>query len=367
MSETVIAGGGLAGACAAFHLARAGRAVTVVERSAGPHDKVCGEFLSAGAAGELSRLGIDLPGLGAHPLMKVRIASRVEARGAALPFEAWSLSRRRLDEAALSAAEAAGARILRGSAVTAVEKSGRDWRLRLSSGETAQATSLLLATGKHDLRGRPRPESLHSGLIGLKRYYRLAPAAAASLRGSVDVAFFPGGYCGFQLTESGEANACLVVSRERLADLGGDPGAVFRRLSEDCPHAAELLSDAEARTEKPLAIARIPYGYVRFSTDGAYYLGDQAAVIPSFCGEGMALSLRSGRLGAEAVLNGVPAELFQRRFGRLVFARVKGAALLSRLLVRGGVQRPALALAALAPGLVTQLAAATRTPQPSSS
>jgi flavin-dependent dehydrogenase len=45
VSETLIVGGGLAGGAAATLLARGGERVTLFEREAGPHDKVCGEFL----------------------------------------------------------------------------------------------------------------------------------------------------------------------------------------------------------------------------------------------------------------------------------------------------------------------------------
>ena len=49
VSGAVVIGGGPAGAAAAIHIARAGRAVTLIERNAGPTDKVCGDFLSADA------------------------------------------------------------------------------------------------------------------------------------------------------------------------------------------------------------------------------------------------------------------------------------------------------------------------------
>lgn len=56
----LVIGGGPAGAAVAAHLARAGRAVTVVERKLGPHDKVCGEFVSGEAALYLRDMDIDL-------------------------------------------------------------------------------------------------------------------------------------------------------------------------------------------------------------------------------------------------------------------------------------------------------------------
>ena len=46
--EVAIVGGGPAGAALAVLLARAGKAVTLLERETGPHDKVCGEVRADG-------------------------------------------------------------------------------------------------------------------------------------------------------------------------------------------------------------------------------------------------------------------------------------------------------------------------------
>ena len=361
-SDVLVVGGGLAGCATAIRLARGGRAVTLVERAAGPHHKVCGEFLSGEALGELSGLGVDPAAMGAPALSRVRIAARRRAHEAALPFPALSLTRRVLDEALLGRAADEGVTVLRGRSASRVEQTEGGWTATLSDGEALSAPALVAATGKHDRRGAPRPEGLHGDLVGLKSYYRLSDAARADLAGSVDVVFFPGGYLGIQPVETGEANACLVVSRSRLARLGGDPWAVFGHVARSSEHAGVLLDGAAPTLDKPLAVGRVPYGYVRTRTEGAYHVGDQAAVIPSFCGEGMGLALRSGRLAAEALLAGQSAAGYQRRFAGLAWARVKGAAVLSLTLSREPAQRSAAMLAALSPRVVTRIAAATRTP-----
>ena len=353
-ADVLIVGGGLAGCAAALTLARSRRAVTLVEREDGPHDKVCGEFLSGEALAELEALGVSPAALGAVPLTDARVAARGRAHGAPLPFRAASLTRRALDEAMLDACMAAGVEVRRGVAVTRAE--GRT--ARLSTGEAVTADALILATGKHDLRGQPRPDGLHGDLVGLKAYFR----APRGPRSSVDLAFFPDGYAGLQPVENRTTNVCLVVSRDRLRALGGDPSAVFAHMRTACPHAEGLLAGSERVTAKPLAIGRVPYGYVRRGAHDAFHVGDQAAVIPSFCGEGMGIALRSGRMAAEAVLAGESPDAFQRRFARLAAPRVRGAARLSRVLCRPGLQPPAAWLAGAVPGLLSGLAAATRTP-----
>lgn len=60
-AETVIVGGGPAGSATASGLAALGRDVVLIERTAKPHNKVCGEFLSVETQTQLQRLGVDPP------------------------------------------------------------------------------------------------------------------------------------------------------------------------------------------------------------------------------------------------------------------------------------------------------------------
>jgi menaquinone-9 beta-reductase len=50
-----------------------------------------------------------------------------------------------------------------------------------------------------------------------------------------------------------------------------------------------------------LAIASIPYGYVQNRSIGLWCIGDQAAVIPSFSGDGIAIALHSARWTPNAI------------------------------------------------------------------
>src|SRR4051794_15299892 len=71
--ETIVVGGGPAGAATACRLAAAGRDVVLLERAAGPHHKVCGEFLSIETQAILRRLGVDPLAHGAVPVDRVAI------------------------------------------------------------------------------------------------------------------------------------------------------------------------------------------------------------------------------------------------------------------------------------------------------
>ncbi len=113
---------GLAGAAVATLLARGGARVTLIEQYAEPRHKMCGEFLSTEACESLGMLGLDVRALGAVPVGHVRLVGGggrcVEHD---LPFEAWSLTRRVLDEAMLQTARASGVRVHRGERVESLE------------------------------------------------------------------------------------------------------------------------------------------------------------------------------------------------------------------------------------------------------
>ncbi|MBO1077959.1 NAD(P)/FAD-dependent oxidoreductase [Roseomonas haemaphysalidis] len=362
MHDALVVGGGLAGAALAGHLAGAGRDVLLVERQAGPHDKVCGEFLSGEAVLYLRQLGLDLAALGAVPVEAVSVARGHRSHGCALPFPALSLSRRRLDEALLAAAGHAGATLRRGVAVKALEWRDGSWRARLSSGEEIAAREAFLCTGKHDLRGWRRPPGPQPDLLGFKQHLRLRPGQAAALGRAVEITLFPGGYAGLQAVEDARANLCLVVRRGHFAARGGQWPALLAAMLAVSPGLSHRMDGAVALQSRPLSIAGIPYGFVRRRGDGCWRLGDQAAVIPSFAGEGMSIALHSAALAAQCYLAGSTAAQFQERLCRDVSALVWRATAMSRLLVRGWGQSMLLGGLRVAPGTLALAATTTRLP-----
>jgi flavin-dependent dehydrogenase len=358
-AAALVIGGGPAGAATAILLAGAGRPVTLLERETGAHDKVCGEFISHEAAAYLAGLGVDLTALGAVRIGGVRLASAEGETAAPLPFTAFSLSRRRLDEALLTLAAEAGVDVRRGRRVRGLTRAGAGWIADLGEGDALAAADVFLAVGKHDLKGWKRPRGLQGDLVGFKMHLRLAPAQAAALRGRVELMLFGGGYAGLEPIEDGLANLCLLARRRALPE--GQPWpALMQRIGGDCPLLAERLRGAEALWPKPLAIAAIPYGHVQRRADGVWRVGDQAAVIPSFAGDGLAIALHSAHAAAGDYLAGETAESYQRVLARDLGAQVLGATLLSQGLVRPWGQAVATALAKRWPGLMTITANRTR-------
>ncbi len=310
--EVLILGGGVAGCAAGIALARKGRSVTLIERELTPRHKVCGEFLSGEALEDLHTLGIDVASLGAVPLNHVRLAVTKRAAEAPLPFPAASLTRKALDTALIAQAIAAGVRLVRGRSVQSLSRTtGNLWQARLDDGTAYEAPTAFLATGKHDLRGHVRPKDPHQW-VAFKMYYRLSAAQTADLADASELTLYSGGYGGIQPVEDGVTNFCCVMQRQYFVRAGLRWEVLLARMQQDCPHLAMRLDGAEPLLDRPITITHIPYGYIRRATeDGLYCIGDQAAVIPSFTGDGISIALHTAHSAAAAYLAAEPATVFQ--------------------------------------------------------
>ena len=288
-TSALIVGGGPAGASAAIELARGGAMPVLIERCPGARDLVCGGFLGWDALAALERLGLDVAALGARPIHRLRLVSGGRTVEAALPKEAAGLSRKRLDAALLHMAEEAGAAVLRGRTARALD--GR--RLRLDGGEEMEAEALFLATGKHELRGAAREIGDRPVSVGL----RAALPPIPDLAGVIELHLFDGGYAGLLTEETGATNLCLTVTRARMTDRD----ALLAALIAEAPLLGERIGPSRPGPWE--AVSGVPYGWrARTTAPGCYRIGDQAAVIASLAGDGIAVALASGAAAAHACL-----------------------------------------------------------------
>lgn len=358
MHDVVIIGGGPAGAAAAIRLAEAGRQVVVLERTAAAHHKVCGEFLSVEALGALARLGLDASALGAVPIDRLRITAGARTAAVPLPFSAAGLSRRALDAALLERAAAAGAEVRRGARVRGIA----GCRVEVDNGEAVAAPVLLLATGKHDLRGHGRSTRWRGrgDMIGLKMHLRLPPGRLAR---TIELQLFDGGCAGIQPVD-GAANLCISVSGRSYARAGGKLDGLLAAIARANASFAATIAGAEPLWPKPLAIARVPYGHLHRpgpeSSAPFWRLGDQAAVTPSFTGDGLAIALESGLLAADTIVEGAPRHRFEASLFRRASRQMGAARALQALIDRPALHGPALAVASRVPALLAAGARTTR-------
>ncbi|HET6308521.1 MAG TPA: FAD-dependent oxidoreductase [Rhodopila sp.] len=359
--EPLIIGAGPAGCAAAITLAQAGYRPTVLERSAGPADKVCGDFLSVDAIRRAQALGVDPLALGAAPIRRIVVASGARAADATLPFPACGLTRRTLDAALLARVQSAGATVRTGETVRHLVHASGTWIARTGDGAALEAETVFLATGKHDLRDLPRARDVRNA-IGMKMYFAPAAGPAKALAGTIALTLFPGGYAGMQPVEDNRIVLCIAIRPEAFRHHGGSWPGLIAAIGQRNPRFAAMLDGATPLLSRPLAVGGIPYGYQArpMAEGGLFRLGDQAAVIASLTGDGMAIALHSGQDAAAAWLEGVPATDYQSGLARTLRGQMQLAGLLHRACMTGWLQ-PGLVLGAgLFPGLLRHAADRTR-------
>lgn len=354
MSEAIVVGGGLAGSAFAIALARQGRSVIVLEKTTGAHHKVCGEFLSAEAQALLARLGLDVWQLGARPAGQLGLEFGKRNERLKLPFRGAGLSRFLLDQALLDAAAGAGAQVIRGATVTRLEYKQKSAIVHTATQQFA-GSHVALATGKHNLRGLPRPQP---PTVAFKMQLRVTPAVAAMLEDLVQLAMFPGGYAGVCLVEGGIATVCWVIDRDVVGEgaVTWDEHVAF--LAQRSEFFATLFGGATPLWDKPVAVAAIPYGFLRREviSDTVYPLGDQLVVIPSYTGDGTSIALHTGMAAAHAVLSGQSAGEFQAKAIAKLKPQIAWAKVANVAFVNATAQRLTSAVARIAPWAVPGIA-----------
>ena len=297
MYDLIVIGGGPAGAATAILCARKGARVLLLERGCFPRHKVCGEFVSAESLGLLAELldqedGGPLRDAIRIPQARVFLDGRVLR--AAIEPAAASIARLDLDAALWAAAERAGAEVRQQVTVQRVAGTG-PFAVTSSLGEQT-ARAVVNATGRwSNLNAGPRPNGkAEAKWIGLKAHFaETAPPA------SVDLYFFDGGYCGIQpVSLAGAAglsrvNACAMV-RADVASTMAELLASHRVLQERA-RRWQALSD-------PVSVGPLLFRRPQPEADGMLRVGDAAAFVDPFVGDGISLALRSGALAAQCLI-----------------------------------------------------------------
>jgi menaquinone-9 beta-reductase len=265
--------------------------VLLLEKDRFPRQKVCGEFVSAESLG---LLGLLLGEKELHSYAPVNNARFfIDGKCVRLPLSpcARSIPRYAMDAALFQAARAAGAVTLEDTPIQQATHG------KLFQVETAQgifsAPAMVNASGRwskltqFDAMEKQR-------WLGLKAHFA-GPAPPAS----VDMYFFPGGYCGVTPVDAQTVNACAMVR----ADAARSLDEVFALHPELQRRARDWQPLFPTVTTSPLYF-REP----ETEADGMLLAGDAAGFIDPFAGDGISLALQSGRLAAEALMPFVRGE-----------------------------------------------------------
>lgn len=289
--DLAVIGGGPGGAAAAITAARLGASVVLLESGDFPRQKVCGEFVSAESLDVLRDLLRTIaeaePVLRAAPVIgqaRLFVAGRKINTPVRPP--ALSIPRYELDRLLWQAAQQAGAHAICNCEVREIEGNG-PFRLVTAAGEV-RAACVIVAAGRWS-RFRPAI-SIPEGpkWIGLKAHFREPQAAR-----STDLYFFDRGYCGVQPVADDIVNACAMVRSDRATSL--------EQVLRIHPDLAERSHNWQPVTQ-PVSTAPLIYRAPEPVRGNLVFVGDAAAFIDPFVGDGISIALRTGCLAARELL-----------------------------------------------------------------
>jgi geranylgeranyl reductase family protein len=356
--DTLIVGAGPAGTTAATLLARAGRDVLVVDKATFPRDKCCGDGLTALALRELERLDFQPSAVESWRIVDevvIRSPSGSERRYS-LPdgpgYHAAVARRTDLDNALVALAGEAGARIEEGCAVEAATATDDGVMVVVDGLGTVKAQNVIAADGMWS----PVRKALGlkvDGYLGewhaFRQYFEnVSPRAGNELIIWFEKDLLPGYAWSFPLAD-GRANIGFGIQRG-----GRHSVRSMKELWPDLlqrPHIREVLGP-HARPEDPHKAWPIPARVGRVPIIGPHtmFVGDAAAVTDPMTGEGIGQALLTGRLAAEAILNGDdPLKHYERNVRHELVADDRMARLLIPLLGRPLIARGALKLTGATP------------------
>lgn len=300
--DLIVIGGGVSGAALGTVLARAGIRVLILERELEFRDRNRGEWLAPWGVREARLLGLlgVLDAAGGHPLPAL-VARSGEPRTEATPEGdiARTFYHPAFQEALLEAAGCAGAKVLRGANVTAIdnEEVGRvHFSLNRDQTTTAEGRVLVGADGRTSLARRTLgklPEVHRSSRV-------LAGVRAGNVGGDPSCGFFitpedSGSLVSLFPQGDGHARCYLFVPGADAVAFAGPSGfANLIRKSIALGVPADVLGGATQAG--PLASFVADDSSIPHPSDGALTLiGDAAGLSDPTWGMGLALALRDAR------------------------------------------------------------------------
>jgi menaquinone-9 beta-reductase len=307
--DAIVVGAGPAGSVAALVLARAGARVALVDRSAFPRQKACGDLIGPRGVQLLEELDLHVPVFGRGSDLVVIGPGGRRARLPAYPGRTYAdhgiiVPRDVFDAALREAAIDAGATPLAGRIVGVdvsdgvvdrlIEHDGRSLRGRIVIGADGALSPIAHLTGLLD------PGAALWG-FAIRGYVEVeVPLPLLILQDIEPGRIFPGYGWLFPGAE-GRANIGIGLALDRRR-------RPQRRLREELSRlAARLRATGDLRPDA--AFGTVSGGWLRMGGKGSsvargnvLLVGDAAGLVNPLQGEGIAHAMWSGRLAAEAVI-----------------------------------------------------------------
>jgi geranylgeranyl reductase family protein len=317
--RAIVAGAGPGGATAALALARAGVAVSLVEKSAWPRAKTCGDGVSPLAIREGRELGLHFEGSVHLRRALVTTPREVAFRGGWPADTPWgtTIERRAFDAGIVDGAVAAGADFLPATAVRALDVRAGGVVATVVSGERERelrADVAIVADGASGvLASRLGFPAYRSRLVAI-RGYADAPSPLFPEYGLFYDRLLSPGYGWIFPMDERYANVGVLVDERVLARRGGNMRELLTRWLAESRFSRAVLGDSAAVRDVRGGI--IPTGRRRRTRERVLLVGDAAGVADPFTAEGIYQAILSARLAAQAIVEAPDIPAACKRYER---------------------------------------------------
>ncbi|KUP98056.1 geranylgeranyl reductase family protein [Thermobifida cellulosilytica] len=334
-ADVIVVGAGPAGSTAAYYLATAGLDVLLLEKTAFPREKVCGDGLTPRSVKQLVAMGIPVDGEGWIRNRGLRIIGggvRLELPWPELAaYPDYGLVRTRYDFDQILARHAvrAGARLLERTNVTAplvdarsnrvvgvsatdAEGRTRHFRAPLVLAADGNSSRLSIALGIRKRDDRPMG-------VAVRTYFTSPRHDDDYLESWLELwdhqdgkkVLLPG-YGWIFGVGDGTSNVGLGILNSTASFQKVDYRKLLRRWTQNMP---EEWGFTEENQRGPIRGAALPMGFNRTPhyARGLMLVGDAGGMVNPFNGEGIAYAMEAGQIAAEVAVQALSRPTQQAR------------------------------------------------------